>query len=134
MCLTFRNFQPSRYIFYVYTKDVKRFTWTLKLNFETLLLDPSLNLRPQKERTIFTDEQMLILERAFQRDKHPNPDVRQLIAELTALSVERVRIWYQNRRAKVKRDEEDELALLAEQVTIFEKIFLLVKKVGIFAE
>lgn len=82
---------------------------------EKLASDPSLNLRRQKDRTVFTDEQMLILEAAYQKEKHPDPKRRELVAELCDLSVERVRIWYQNRRAKEKRVEEDELALLAQR-------------------
>ena len=83
-----------------------------------MLIDPSLNLRPQKDRTIFSIDQMLILERAFQMDKHPSNEIRKSVAFLSELPLERVRIWYQNRRAKEKRDEEDRLALLAEKVTI----------------
>ena len=75
-----------------------------------IFLDPSLNLRPVKDRTIFTDEQMIILERAYQRDKNARPEIRQYVADLTGLSAERVRIWYQNRKAKERRDHEDEWA------------------------
>ncbi|XP_057309469.1 uncharacterized protein LOC130647575 [Hydractinia symbiolongicarpus] len=82
---------------------------------EELASDPSLNLRRQKDRTVFTDEQMLILEAAYQKEKHPDPKRRELVAELCDLSIEKVRIWYQNRRAKEKRVEEDELALLAQR-------------------
>ena len=71
-----------------------------------------MNLRPVKERTIFTDEQMVVLERAYQRDRNANPQIRQFVADLTDLPVERVRIWYQNRKAKERRDHEDEWAEL----------------------
>ena len=78
-----------------------------------LLIDPSLNLRPSKDRTVFTDEQIDILERAYRQDKNARPNIRQFLAELTQLPEERVRIWYQNRKAKERRDHEDEWADLS---------------------
>ena len=89
-----------------------------------LFADPSLNLRTQKDRTVFTDQQMIILESAFQKNKHPDAQRRGLVAELCNLSTETVRIWYQNRRAKQKRVEEDELALLASKMVSFLQTFL----------
>lgn len=97
------------------------------------VLDPSLNLRRQKDRTVFTDEQMLILEAAYQKEKHPDPKRRELVAELCDLSVERVRIWYQNRRAKEKRVEEDELALLAQRVSILGDVYLMDLPIYVFS-
>ena len=82
-----------------------------------MYIDPTLNLRPQKNRTVFTIEQMLILEKAYQMDKHPSNRVRESVARLADLPLERVRIWYQNRRAKEKRDEEDRMAVLAAKVS-----------------
>ena len=41
---------------------------------------------------------------------------REMVAELCGLSFERIRVWYQNRRAKEKRMMEDELSLLAKKV------------------
>ena len=67
-------------------------------------------MRPSKDRTVFTDEQSIILERAYQKDKNPKPALREVIAELANLPVERVRIWFQNRKAKERRDTEDEWA------------------------
>lgn len=61
---------------------------------------------------------MFILERAFQIDKHPGNSIRESVARLAGLDIERVRIWYQNRRAKEKRDEEDRLAMLADKVSV----------------
>ena len=81
-----------------------------------LYTDPTLNLRPVKDRTVFSDEQQIILERGYQKDKTPDLKTRQFLANLAELTEERVRIWFQNRKAKEKRDQEDELASFAEKV------------------
>lgn len=73
--------------------------------------NPSLDLRGVKTRTIFSDEQFTILEAAFQKHGCPEQDQRALIAQLCGLSEEIVRVWYQNRRARQRREREDDLAM-----------------------
>lgn len=78
---------------------------------ETSLVDPSLNLRPQKPRTAFTKEQLTLLEQIFQDSSYPSAEKRQTLAKILDLSDERVRVWFQNRRAKEKRLAEEKLAM-----------------------
>ena len=67
---------------------------------------------------MFSDEQMMILEAAYQKNNHPDQGQRFMVAQLCGLIEERVRIWYQNRRAKEKRQQEDDLAFLAKKVSV----------------
>jgi len=79
-------------------------------NDDTLTLDPSLDLKGQKSRTVFNDEQTVILEAAYRKHGHPDQEQRFMVAQLCGLTEECVRIWYQNRRAREKRQQEDDLA------------------------
>ncbi|XP_047137410.1 uncharacterized protein LOC124813917 [Hydra vulgaris] len=85
------------------------------LNFEK---ETNLSLRPSKDRTIFTDDQMHILESAYRLDNHPNNKKKEIIANLCGLELERVKVWYQNRRAKEKRMKEDELATISHKTEL----------------
>ncbi|XP_065666229.1 uncharacterized protein LOC136087416 [Hydra vulgaris] len=85
------------------------------LNFEK---ETNLSLRPSKDRTIFTDDQMHILESAYRLDNHPNNKKKETIANLCGLELERVKVWYQNRRAKEKRMKEDELATISHKAEL----------------
>ena len=73
--------------------------------------DPSLHLRPQKPRTIFRPDQLDILEKAFKANSYPSAKKKRILAANTNLTDERVRIWFQNRRAKEKRLKEEKLAM-----------------------
>ena len=73
--------------------------------------DPSLHLRPQKPRTIFRPDQLEILEKAFKTNSYPSAKKKRILAANTNLTDERVRIWFQNRRAKEKRLKEEKLAM-----------------------
>ena len=79
--------------------------------FTRSLTEPSLNLRPQKPRTIFTQEQLALLEQIYQDSNYPSSEKRQMLAKVLDLTDERVRVWFQNRRAKEKRLAEEKLAL-----------------------
>ena len=73
--------------------------------------DPSLYLRRQKPRTVFTADQLKILEATFKDNNYPSASTRKEVAKRVNLPVDRVRVWFQNRRAKEKRLKEDRLAL-----------------------
>ena len=65
----------------------------------------------RRSRTIFSPEQLEILEEQFTKYKYPDVKHRHLIAEEVGLSDERVQVWFQNRRAKNKRQTDQQVKL-----------------------
>ncbi|CAH2230526.1 jg8854 [Pararge aegeria aegeria] len=70
------------------------------------------NSRPQakkkrKSRTAFTNHQIFELEKRFLYQKYLSPADRDEIASSLGLSNAQVITWFQNRRAKLKRDMEE---------------------------
>jgi Homeodomain len=61
----------------------------------------------RKTRTAFTNQQIAELERWFGRQKYLTPADRDEIAAALRLSAAQVITWFQNRRAKLKRDLEE---------------------------
>jgi len=68
----------------------------VKLPEEDLLLN-------KKKRQRTNPDQLAILEQIFQTDKMPNQQTRVQLADQLGMSSRRVQIWFQNKRAKVKR-------------------------------
>lgn len=63
--------------------------------------------RKRKNRTAFTATQIFELERRFSTQKYLSPHDRDRIAQELSLSTAQVITWFQNRRAKQKRDMEE---------------------------
>lgn len=61
----------------------------------------------RKSRTAFTHHQIYELEKRFLRQKYLSPADRDQVAQQLALSNAQVITWFQNRRAKLKRDMEE---------------------------
>jgi hypothetical protein len=61
------------------------------------------NSKKKRQRT--SPEQLAILEQIFQTDKMPNQQTRVQLADQLGMSSRRVQIWFQNKRAKVKRSQ-----------------------------
>ncbi|CAB3991227.1 paired box Pax-6 isoform X1 [Paramuricea clavata] len=62
----------------------------------------------RRSRTIFNPEQLDILEKHFKKYKYPDLKRRKTISEEIGLPEERTQIWFQNRRAKDKRQLEQQ--------------------------
>uniref|UniRef100_A0A8C7EHT7 Homeobox domain-containing protein n=1 Tax=Nothoprocta perdicaria TaxID=30464 RepID=A0A8C7EHT7_NOTPE len=61
----------------------------------------------RKSRTAFTNQQIYELEKRFLYQKYLSPADRDQLAQRLALSTAQVITWFQNRRAKLKRDLEE---------------------------
>ncbi|KAL3094288.1 hypothetical protein niasHS_004044 [Heterodera schachtii] len=59
--------------------------------------------RKRRQRTIFSEEQLHLLEKAFRLTPYPEVNVRERLAERCALRTERVEVWFKNRRAKARK-------------------------------
>ncbi|EJW80530.1 hypothetical protein WUBG_08564, partial [Wuchereria bancrofti] len=56
-----------------------------------------------RRRTAFTDEQLSLLENAFQKCQYPKMDVRMKLASEVQLPEKRIQVWFKNRRAKYRK-------------------------------
>eukprot|EP01112_Ceratiomyxa_fruticulosa_P022866 TRINITY_DN8514_c0_g1_i1.p1 TRINITY_DN8514_c0_g1~~TRINITY_DN8514_c0_g1_i1.p1 ORF type:complete len:686 (-),score=192.08 TRINITY_DN8514_c0_g1_i1:314-2068(-) len=65
--------------------------------------DDSQSEKPKRHRT--SPEQLSLLEYVFHTEQMPSQALRQQIAERLGMTSRRVQIWFQNKRAKVKRRE-----------------------------
>ncbi|KAL1137794.1 hypothetical protein AAG570_009490, partial [Ranatra chinensis] len=63
--------------------------------------------KKRKSRTAFTNHQIFELEKRFLYQKYLSPADRDEIAAQLGLSNAQVITWFQNRRAKLKRDMEE---------------------------
>lgn len=57
----------------------------------------------KRQRTKFDQRQLDILEAAFERTHYPDINVVDKLSELLGLTVERISVWFQNRRARYKK-------------------------------
>ncbi|KAG7478146.1 hypothetical protein MATL_G00077360 [Megalops atlanticus] len=69
----------------------------------------------RRPRTAFTGTQIEILESVFQVNSYPGIDVREELAQRLELDEDRIQIWFQNRRAKLKRSHRESQFLMVKK-------------------
>ncbi|KAL3122815.1 hypothetical protein niasHT_009106 [Heterodera trifolii] len=59
--------------------------------------------RKRRHRTIFTEDQLFLMEEAFINTQYPDVQMREQLADKLKMREERVEVWFKNRRAKERK-------------------------------
>ncbi|XP_068596574.1 empty spiracles homeobox 3 [Brachionichthys hirsutus] len=82
---------------------------------ENLLLHSPFSRKPKRIRTAFSPSQLLRLERAFEKNHYVVGAERKQLASGLCLTETQVKVWFQNRRTKHKRQKLEEESPEAQQ-------------------
>ena len=58
-------------------------------------------------RTIFSNDQLTILEQAYTNSRYPDVCTKKRIAKEARLPIDRVQVWFQNKRTRDKKLKEE---------------------------
>lgn len=75
--------------------------------FSTFMPQFTNGKRKRRHRTIFSEEQLNILEKAYFAAHYPDVNMREKLALQCNLKEERVEVWFKNRRAKERKKHRD---------------------------
>lgn len=64
--------------------------------------------KPKKSRILFSQWQINELEKLFKKQKYVTSNERELMAKRLKLQANQVKIWFQNRRYKIKKQNESQ--------------------------
>uniref|UniRef100_A0A0K0ESK9 Homeobox domain-containing protein n=1 Tax=Strongyloides stercoralis TaxID=6248 RepID=A0A0K0ESK9_STRER len=82
--------------------------------------DSKIHLRSQqskrKPRVLFTHTQVMRLEEKFKQQKYVNSSEREELAMTLGLTPTQIKIWFQNRRYKCKRVDQDQALMITSQM------------------
>ncbi len=54
----------------------------------------------RRQRAVYSDAQLFVLEQHFEMSQYPAAHTREELAQKLSVSVERVEVWFKNRRAQ----------------------------------
>ncbi|CAL8332798.1 empty spiracles homeobox 3 [Gadus morhua] len=118
---------PSQTFFSPHQRDALNFyPWVLRNKFlghrfpgedspENMLLHGPFSRKPKRIRTAFSPSQLLRLERAFEKNHYVVGAERKQLASGLCLTETQVKVWFQNRRTKHKRQKLEEESPEAQQ-------------------
>uniref|UniRef100_A0A6I8PLP3 Empty spiracles homeobox 1 n=2 Tax=Ornithorhynchus anatinus TaxID=9258 RepID=A0A6I8PLP3_ORNAN len=122
------HLQPPHPFFGAQHRDPLNFyPWVLRNRFfghrfqgsegsqDALLLHGPFARKPKRIRTAFSPSQLLRLERAFEKNHYVVGAERKQLAGSLSLSETQVKVWFQNRRTKYKRQKLEEEGPEADQ-------------------
>ncbi|CDW61281.1 Homeobox domain containing protein [Trichuris trichiura] len=64
--------------------------------------------RPKRPRTVFSDEQLIKLENVFRKTQYVVGKERHRLSKLLGLTDQQVKVWFQNRRTKLRKGKSRE--------------------------